>query len=223
MVENLRQGERFSSPYLEKIPDSEEHAIDIVNGWHQKGLRVIATDGVMDIPTIWHPEDLRATANLGDKLLLRIDSDELVGLYKDPRGSINPWRIRAMMAAHYPYVDLIVAKIDEEIDWLEKFKPDVIVISTTSYGGIAKDIEPMDPYLNQTGAQLVIFGENSNIVPRDQVQERAMKYEAEKFNGSHISGSAIKREIIRRALEDMQARPLGQRISSTENQSFPII
>lgn len=222
MIES-HQGQRFPPPYLEKIPDSEQKAIDLVDRWHQEGLRVVATDGVMDIPTIWHPEDLRAAANLGNKLLLRIDSDELVTLYKDHRGPINPWRIRAIMAAHYPYVDLIVAKIDEETDWLEKFKPDIIVMSTTSWGGIEKDIKPMEFYLNQTGAQLVIFDENSEIVPRDQAQERAVEYETNKLDGSRISGSTIKREIIKRALEDMRAKPLDQRVNPIESQSFPTI
>lgn len=205
MIENLQRDERFPPPYFKKIPESETQAIDIVNGWHQEDIIVVATDGVMDIPTIWHPEYLRVAANLGDKLLLRIDSNEYVSSFKYPRGPINPWRVRAMMVAHYPYVDLIIIKTNEEIDWLEKFRPHIIVKSTTSsYSRIAKDLEAFDPYLAKTRAQLIVFDENSNIVPRNQVESRAIEYEAEKYNPGRISGSTIRREIIRRALEDMQ-------------------
>ncbi len=203
MTEALQPIERFSAPHLEKIADNEEQAIKAVNKWHQEGLRVVATDGVMDIPTLWHPENLRVAANLGDKLFLRIDSDEYVASFKDRRGPINSWRIRAMMATHYPYVDLIIAKFDEGTDWLEKFRPDIIVKSITSYGGIAKDLESLDPYLARPGVQLVVLDENFNIVPRGQVENRAIEYEVGKYKGVHISGSTIRREIIRRALEDI--------------------
>ncbi len=99
---------RFLSPY-KKIVD-EEKALQVAMDWREKGSQIVVADAVLDIPHYRHPDYFLVCANFGDKLLVRLATDELVAKAKNPEGTVVPWLERARHAAHYPYIDLIIPK-----------------------------------------------------------------------------------------------------------------
>ncbi|HET7098738.1 MAG TPA: hypothetical protein VFI61_00655 [Patescibacteria group bacterium] len=189
---------RYQLPY-KKIVGIKE-AQKLAQLWRKQGLRLVATSGVFDIATFKHPEYLQAASNLGDKLIVRLDSDLHIQKNKNPQGSVIPWRMRSKHLAHYPYVDLIVPN-PGGVDWIEKLMPDVSVFSITSSSEIGRKIEIMQPYFNKISTEVVVMDELFNLVPKKLIKTKALKYEKSKLNKKHISGTLIKEEIVRRALQ----------------------
>lgn len=192
---------RYSLPY-EKIMGSREQAADQIRQWREQGFRIVVTDAVLDIPTFKHAEYFMASANLGDKLVVRMPTDQYIATYKDHRGPIVGYNQRAMHAAHYPYVDLIVPNNSHELEWVEMFRPDIVVKSVTTGVGAIKSADGLLPELDKVGGHIVYLDENANVIDREEFERLAHEYDATKYDTSHVSGTVIKAEIRRRAIED---------------------
>lgn len=188
--------EKFKSPYS-KIVNPEE-AILKSKEWRNEGKKVIVVDAVLDLPHYRHPDYFLSCANLGDKLILRVNSDEFVSTRKDKRGPIVSLLNRQKHASHYPYIDLITQKDFGGWDWLLEYKPNYIVKSVTSGTKVLEEIAEVQPYLEKSGTEIIIMDEYANIIPLQKFYEEGLKYEEEKYNPEKISGSIIKKEIIRR-------------------------
>jgi glycerol-3-phosphate cytidylyltransferase-like family protein len=134
---------RFCDPYSKIMVGKD--AIGQISRWRFDGFKIVAVDAVLDIPHYRHADYFLACANLGDKLVVRIPSDELVSRKKDPCGPIVPWKERARHAAHYPYIDLISDKLDFSADWLRAYHPDVVVRSITSGQELIDEAENLIP------------------------------------------------------------------------------
>lgn len=102
---------------------------DCVSQWKQQSQKVVFTNGVFDILHIGHVQYLQKAKELGDKLVVAINSDESVKkLNKGPERPINPEFARAYVIGALQYVDAtIIFSGDTPIEVISKIKPDVLV------------------------------------------------------------------------------------------------
>ncbi len=95
------------------------------------GAKIVLTSGSFDMAHIGHMRYLRSARQLGDFLIVGIDSDEKVRKRKGEYRPIIPEKERAEMIAHSHYADLITIKGDGGEKWglIKLVRPDVLVIS----------------------------------------------------------------------------------------------
>lgn len=188
--------DRFQLPYS-KIVDTSS-AIEQSIHWRNEGNIVVVADAVLDIPHYRHADFLLRCANLGDKLILRVNSDEFVSTRKNSQGPIVSLEKRQKHAAHYPYVDLVTTKDTGGWDWLLDYKPNFVVKSITSGIVVLNEIRGVTTYLDKAGTRIIIMDEYANVISAEKFYEEGLRYEEDKDSPDQISGSIIKKEIIRR-------------------------
>lgn len=193
---------RFLIPYSKIVNESE--AILTIQRWKQSGLTTVMTDAVLDIPHYRHADYFMVCANYGDKLLVRINSDEFVAQRKDPRGPIIKWSERAKMAAHYPYIDLITTKTIGGWQYLDIFKPDIVIKSITSGIEVLDEINQILPTIDESNTKLIILDEFAQPISRKDFYHKGVSYINDKLGRDKFSGSIIRNEIKRRVIEDLQ-------------------
>lgn len=103
--------------------------VQTVSAWKKDGAKVVFTNGVFDILHIGHVQYLQKAKDLGDKLVVAINSDESVRkLNKGPERPINPEFARAYVIGALQCVDAtVVFSGDTPIEVISKIKPDVLV------------------------------------------------------------------------------------------------
>ncbi|MFA6058964.1 MAG: D-glycero-beta-D-manno-heptose 1-phosphate adenylyltransferase [Taibaiella sp.] len=132
----------------DKIMDREALA-RLCAGWKVKGQTVVFTNGCFDILHPGHIQLLLQAAELGDKLVLGLNTDASVKRLKGESRPINDEQSRALIMAAQLYVDAVTL-FDENtpLELIQAIRPDVIVKGgdytpetvvgndfVTSYGG----------------------------------------------------------------------------------------
>src|SRR5689334_8356097 len=95
-------------------------------GWRDTGLRVVLTNGTFDLLHIGHVRYLQAARELGDMLIVGVNSDASVRGYKGPGRPVVPQDERAEIVAALRCVDY--ATIFDEptaVQLVESLQPDV--------------------------------------------------------------------------------------------------
>jgi len=187
---------RFHTPY-KKVVSLDEAALEVAK-WQSQGLKVVITAGVFDIPTYKHAEYLLSAANFGDKLIVRVDTDDFVLTDKYPEGSVVSWKNRCKHLAHYPYVDLIIPNI-ESSNWIEKLHVNTNVYSITSSPSNLRYKAKLIPRFKRCHTDVIFLDEQFCIVAKGKVRSLSNYYQKTKLSRKHFSGTIIKQEIIRRA------------------------
>ena len=96
--------------------------------WRQAGLKVVFTNGCYDLLHPGHVRLLEAARNLGDRLIVAINSDSSVQRLKGPRRPILPESERAALLAGLHAVDAVtIFGEDTPHAVLEAVLPDVLV------------------------------------------------------------------------------------------------
>lgn len=114
------------------------HTIDemvkIVEGLRALGQKIVLTSGTYDIIHIGHANYLEKARELGNFLIVGVDSDKKVQKRKGPDRPIVPEGERLLMLAHLRHVDALVLKgvDDPEHHLMKMVRPDVLVISETT-------------------------------------------------------------------------------------------
>lgn len=118
-------------------------------GWKVKGQKVVFTNGCFDILHPGHIQLLLQAAELGDKLVLGLNTDASVKRLKGEDRPINDEQTRTLIMAAQLYVDAVTL-FDEDtpLELIQAIHPDVIVKGgdytpetvvgnefVTSYGG----------------------------------------------------------------------------------------
>ena len=94
----------------------------------QKGQKVIFTNGCFDILHAGHVEYLEAAKDLGDKLIVGINSDQSVKELKGKNRPLNKLDHRAKVLASLRCVDAVVVFGDRTpIKLISAVKPDILV------------------------------------------------------------------------------------------------
>lgn len=100
----------------------------IVDKLKNKGKNIVTTNGVFDILHVGHVRYLKQAKNLGDVLIIGVNSDKSAKKIKGPGRPIVPEHERMEMLAALEGVDYVL-KFDEPdpCAWLEKLKPNIHV------------------------------------------------------------------------------------------------
>ena len=90
-----------------KIYSLNDLKIQLQN-WRDSGDSIVFTNGCFDILHQGHIEVLAKTADLGNRLIIGLNSDSSVKLLKGKNRQINTERARALLLAAIDFVDAII-------------------------------------------------------------------------------------------------------------------
>lgn len=128
--------------------------ISLRNDWKNEGKKVVFTNGCFDLIHLGHIDYLAKTADLGDKLIIGVNSDNSVKRIKGQGRPIKDENSRLMILASFIFTDAIVL-FDEETPFslINKLRPDVLV-----KGGDYKENEIVGAEIvKNSGGQLIIL------------------------------------------------------------------
>ena len=116
---------------MEKSSDkirSTQEAKKKVAEWKAKGARVVFTNGCFDILHLGHVDYLEKARNLGDRLIVGLNTDASVSRFKGPQRPVQDQQSRARILSSLQFVDLVVL-FDEDTpkELISTLVPDVLV------------------------------------------------------------------------------------------------
>ncbi len=99
-----------------------------INTWKGFNERVVFTNGCFDILHLGHIDYLAKAADLGDKLVIALNSDSSVRVLKGEGRPVIDERTRATKLASLVFVDAVVLfNQDTPLELIQELKPDVLV------------------------------------------------------------------------------------------------
>jgi rfaE bifunctional protein nucleotidyltransferase chain/domain len=99
-----------------------------VTGWKAQGLRVVFTNGCFDLLHLGHVDYLEKAKQLGDKLIVAVNTDASVSRLKGPERPLQDEMSRARIMASLLFVDTVIL-FDEETPYelIKTVLPDILV------------------------------------------------------------------------------------------------
>jgi D-glycero-beta-D-manno-heptose 1-phosphate adenylyltransferase len=112
------------------VPSLEAMAERVAN-LRGLGQRIVLTSGSFDLIHLGHVKYLAKAKELGDVLVVGVDSDRKIRDRKGEDRPLVPQQERLEMLAHQRPVDLIYLKVDEDERWalIKAVEPDVLVLT----------------------------------------------------------------------------------------------
>ena len=132
----------------------------VLNVWRLLGKKVVFTNGCFDLLHLGHIDYLSKAADMGDKLVIGLNSDASASALKGPGRPITDQLSRSVMLASFSFVDAVVI-FDEPtpLNLIELVRPDILVKGADysieqivgadlvlQYGGEVKTIEYLSGY-----------------------------------------------------------------------------
>lgn len=112
---------------LSKISDQQSLKTSITQ-WQSEGKKVVFTNGVFDLLHIGHITYMAKAAELGDKLVIGLNSDSSVKRIKGEDRPLNDQNSRAALLAALFFVDgIVVFEEDTPINIITTLMPDILV------------------------------------------------------------------------------------------------
>jgi rfaE bifunctional protein nucleotidyltransferase chain/domain len=112
---------------LSKISDLPKLKASIA-AWKKEGKKVVFTNGVFDLLHIGHITYMAKAAELGDRLVIGLNSDSSVKRIKGEDRPVNDQNSRAALLAALFFVDAIVVfEEDTPINLISALMPDILV------------------------------------------------------------------------------------------------
>jgi len=100
----------------------------IVDDWKKLNQKIVFTNGCFDIIHRGHIELLAQSADLGQKLIVGLNSDASVRRLKGKERPVQDESCRAMIMAGFEFVDLVVLfSQDTPLELIRLIKPDILV------------------------------------------------------------------------------------------------
>ena len=107
---------------------SAKALVTIVAQLKQKGKRVVFTNGCFDILNPGHTRYLRAARELGDYLVVAVNSDRSVTAIKGPERPVFNEQVRAELLAALSCVDtVLIFDEDNPLKVIQYLLPDILV------------------------------------------------------------------------------------------------
>ncbi|CAF1411590.1 unnamed protein product [Adineta steineri] len=105
-----------------------DQTIKLVKEWRKKGERIVFTNGCFDIVHLGHIDYLEKARQLGDKLIVALNTDKSTSQIKGPQRPVINEYTRARHMAALQFVD-IVTLFDEltPIILIEAIQPNILV------------------------------------------------------------------------------------------------
>jgi len=117
--------------HLEKIYDKILDEISLeerLNLWRREGKTMVFSNGCFDILHRGHVEYLSKAADLGDKLIIGLNTDDSVKRLKGPSRPVNDEKARAILLSALEFVDAVVFfEEDTPYNLIRRVQPDVLV------------------------------------------------------------------------------------------------
>lgn len=117
--------------HLEKIYDKILDEISLeerLNLWRGEGKTIVFSNGCFDILHRGHVEYLSKAADLGDKLIIGLNTDDSVKRLKGPSRPVNDEKARAVLLSALEFVDAVVFfEEDTPYNLIRRIQPDVLV------------------------------------------------------------------------------------------------
>ena len=162
--------------HLEKIYDKilDDNSLEErLKLWRKEGKTIVFSNGCFDILHRGHVEYLSKAADLGDKLIIGLNTDDSVKRLKGPSRPVNDEKARAVVLAGLEFVDAVVFfEEDTPYNLIKNVQPDILVKGNdykaedivgydivTAKGGKVETIELVDGFsttkiLEKTNSQL---------------------------------------------------------------------
>jgi rfaE bifunctional protein nucleotidyltransferase chain/domain len=103
-------------------------AVRQLKEWQSKSEKIVFTNGVFDLIHIGHLSYLAEAANLGNKLIIGLNSDNSVNRIKGPDRPVNDQKSRAALLACLCFVDMVIIFDDNTpTNLITNILPDVLV------------------------------------------------------------------------------------------------
>jgi len=100
----------------------------MITSWKSEGKKVVFTNGVFDLLHIGHITYMAKAADLGDKLVIGLNSDSSVKRIKGEDRPVNDQDSRAALLAALFFVDAIVVfEEDTPLNVISTLMPDILV------------------------------------------------------------------------------------------------
>ena len=116
--------------HLEKINDKiiSLEALKLrVENWKSSSEKVVFTNGCFDILHRGHIDVLAKTADLGDKLIIGLNSDSSMRKLKEDNRPIVDEKSRALLLAALSFVDAVVLFSEQTpLNLIAEIKPDIL-------------------------------------------------------------------------------------------------
>ena len=132
----------------------------VLNVWRLLEKKIVFTNGCFDLLHLGHVDYLSKAADMGNKLVIGLNSDSSVSALKGPGRPISDHISRAVLLASFSFVDAVVL-FDEPTPLLliELIRPDILVKGAdytidkvvgadivSQYGGLVNTIEYLNGY-----------------------------------------------------------------------------
>lgn len=143
----------------EKIVDWKK-ARNQVESLQNQGKKIVFTNGCFDLVHLGHVDYLEQARNLGDFLVVALNSDKSVSEIKGPNRPVASEKSRTRVMAAFGFVDLVVVFSEATpLELIEYLKPDILTKGSDytvetivgsdfviSRGGIVKTIPLKEGY-----------------------------------------------------------------------------
>tara|TARA_B100001175_G_scaffold147587_1_gene125223 strand:+ start:36 stop:530 length:495 start_codon:yes stop_codon:yes gene_type:complete len=126
----------------------------IINEWRLNGDKIVFTNGCFDLIHLGHLEILARSADLGDKLIVGINSDESIKKIKGNSRPIIEEDSRAKQLAAIEFIDAVILfNEDTPYNLINILKPDVL----TKGGDYKKNDIVGNQLINKEKGEVVII------------------------------------------------------------------
>jgi D-glycero-beta-D-manno-heptose 1-phosphate adenylyltransferase len=137
---------------------SEDHLVPIVGERQQSGERAVFTNGCFDLLHFGHISYLRRARQLGDFLIVGVNSDDSTRLLKGPERPLVPERERAEVLAALANVDYVTIFADNTAGRLIDVLHPSIYVKGADY---ADGASPDDFFLTPEALRRLLAGDTS--------------------------------------------------------------
>ncbi len=105
-----------------------EEAKVLVKSWQAKSEKVVFTNGCFDLLHLGHVDYLEKARNLGDRLVIGLNTDDSVSRFKGPERPLQDQTSRARILAALQFVDAVVFfNEDTPLNLISELLPNVLV------------------------------------------------------------------------------------------------
>lgn len=105
-----------------------QEAKNKVGVWRANGKKVVFTNGCFDLIHLGHVDYLEKARNLGDKLVIGLNTDDSVSRFKGPERPLQDQNSRARVLAAMQFVDAVVFfNEDTPLALISELVPDILV------------------------------------------------------------------------------------------------
>lgn len=113
---------------LSKIYPNESAALPQIKEWKAAGQKLVFTNGCFDILHLGHVDYLEKARQLGNKLIVGLNTDASVCRLKGPERPLQDEMSRARVMASLLFVDMVILfGEDTPYELISAVKPDVLV------------------------------------------------------------------------------------------------